>query len=297
MKRSVVIGIVVLLGVAGLAVFAANWSATAPGSGEESAASSAAAEMQPGDPAERPEDGSGASGSASGMAAMEKAARANRYLFAFFRKGENDQTLSMRTAFEAAMKKVAGRADAVEVDVTAASEREIVDKYDLDRAPMPLVLALAPNGAVTGGFPGEVSAEKLLEAFASPSTEKCMKALQDNKLVFLCIQNATTTSNDAAMEGIDAFKDDPRFAQATAIVTLDPKDTAEAEFLTDLQIDPKTTEAVTVFLAPPGVPIAKYDGATSKDELVATLMKASAACGPGGCGPGGCGPSGCPPQP
>ena len=297
MKQFVVIGIVVLLGVAGLAVFAATWSATGPGSGGEPAASSAEAEPQPGDPAKPPGDEAASQRPGKGVAAMKKAAGANRYLFAFFHREENDPTRSMRTSFEAAMKKVADRADAVEVDVTAESEREIVANYDLDRAPMPLVLALAPNGAVTGGFPGEVSEEKLLAAFASPSTEKCMKALQDNKLVFLCIQNATTTSNDAAMEGIGAFKADPRFAQATAIITLDPEDTAEAAFLADLQIDPKTAEAVTVFLAPPGVPIAKFDGATTKDELVATLMKASAACGPGGCGPGGCGPSGCPPQP
>jgi hypothetical protein len=71
---------------------------------------------------------------------------------------------------------------------------------------------------------------------------------------------------------------------------LDPTDTAEAGFLRDLQIDPKTETAVTVFLAPPGQPVAMYEGATDKDELVATLQKASSACGPGGCGPGGCAP-------
>ncbi|HUT94590.1 MAG TPA: hypothetical protein VMY37_34360 [Thermoguttaceae bacterium] len=225
-----------------------------------------------------------------GMAAMEKAAEAKKYLFALFRKEEDGQTAAMRSVLQEAMKEVADRADSVEVSVSAASERAIVDKFDLDRAPMPLILAIAPNGAVTGGFPTKVEKQELLKAFASPCTEKCMKQLQENRLVFLCVQNGTTESKDAAMEGVRQFKADARFAQATEIVMLDPTDAAEADFLKDLQIDPKTEVAVTVFLAPPGMPVARYEGATSKDEIVATLQKASSACGPGGCGPGGCPP-------
>lgn len=122
-----------------------------------------------------------------------------------------------------------------------------------------------------------------------------MKALQENKLVFLCVQNAKTKSNQAAMEGVREYAADEQFGRAAEIVTLDPADAVEAHFLKDLRISPQTAEAVTVLLAPPGAPIARYEGATSKKELVETLMKAS-ACGPGGCGPGGCGPGGCGPQ-
>jgi hypothetical protein len=235
--------------------------------------------------------------SGGGMAAMQKAAEAKKYLFALFRKEEDSQTSAMRAVLEDVMKEVADRATSVEVDVTVASERAIVEKFDLDRAPMPLILAIAPNGAITGGFPTEVDKQRLLDAFASSGTENCMKHLQENKLVFLCVQNANTKSNDEALKGVRDFKADARFAHATEIVMLDPTDAAEAGFLKDLRIDPETETAVTVFLAPPGQPVAMYEGATSKDELVATLQRASSACGPGGCGPGGCGPGGCcPPQ-
>jgi len=58
----------------------------------------------------------------------------------------------------------------------------------------------------------------------------------------------------------------------------------------NITADATTKTAVTVFLAPPGSPIAMYEGATSKSELLETLQKAG-SCGPGGvCGPGGCGP-------
>ena len=178
------------------------------------------------------------------------------------------------------------------MNITDSSEKAIVAKFQLDRAPMPLVLAMAPNGAITGGFPTKFEEQQLVDAFATPVTEKVMKHLQDGKLVFVCVQNGKTKSNDAAMQGIREFRADARFASATEIVMLDPADSAEASFLADLKVDRKTDEAVTVFMAPPGSAIAEYKGATDKAELVATLQKASSGCGcaGGSCGPGGCGP-------
>ena len=227
-----------------------------------------------------------------GMAAVKKAAEAKKYLFALFTKEEDSQTSAMRAVLKEVLEEVADKADSVEVDVTASSEKALVDEFGLARAPMPIILAIAPNGAITGGFPTRVEKQKLLDAFASRSMEKCMKQLQDNKLVFLCVQNENTKSNDEALKGVREFKADARFAQTTEIVMLDPTDEAEASFLKDIQVDPKTESAVTVFLAPPGMPIAKYEGATNKDAIVATLQKATSS----GCGPGECGPGGCPPQ-
>jgi len=232
-----------------------------------------------------------AEGSGKGMAAIRQAADAGKYLFMFFSKADDDQTLAMRKVFDKAMEKVADRAQGIALNVTNSSEKAVVAKFDLSRAPMPLILAMAPNGAITGGFPTKCEEQQLLDAFATPCTEKVMKHLQDGKLVFVCVQNGKTKSNDAAMQGVREFKADARFAGATEIVMLDPADPAEASFLADLKIDPKTDEATTVFLAPPGSAIAEYKGATDKAELAAVLQKAnSGGCAGGSCGPGGCGP-------
>ena len=165
------------------------------------------------------------------------------------------------------------------MNIADSSEKAIVDKFDLSRAPMPLVLAIAPNGAITGGFPTKFEEQQLLDAFATPGTEKVMKSLQDGKLVFVCVQNAKTKSNDAAMQGVRDFKADVRFASATEIVTLDPTDKKEASFLTDLKVSPDTAEAATVFVVPPGKAIGKFEGATNKDALVELLSKASRVAG------------------
>lgn len=225
-----------------------------------------------------------------GLEALDKAAADKKYLFAFFWNSDNVQTAAMKKVLEDAMAKVSDRVTTVSVRVGDPAEQGIVTKYDLERAPMPLVLAIAPNGAITGGFPTKVDEQQLLGAFASPGTEKCMKALQDGKLVFLCVQNDTTKSNVEALQGVTEFKSDERYASATEVVVLDPRDAAEASFLGDLKIDPGTTTAVTAFLAPPGSVIAEYQGATTKETLITALQQANTGCGPGGCGPGGCAP-------
>lgn len=208
-----------------------------------------------------------------GMAAMEAAAQRGNYLFAFFHKQEDDQTVAMRKVLAEVIQEVDDRADWVEVDVTSPKERPIVEEFGLEEFPMPLILALAPNGAITGGFPTAVQKHELLASFASPCTQQSMRLLQENKLVFLCIQNESTLSNDVATEGVRQFQQDPRLGQKAEIVYLDPADEAEADFLGQLQIDPNTPIAVTVFLVPPGAPIAIYEGPTNKDQLVATLER------------------------
>jgi len=229
-------------------------------------------------------------GPGKGMAAIKQAADAGKYLFMFFSKSDDGQTVAMRKVFDKAMEKVQDRAQSVAVNITDASEKAIVDKFDLSRAPMPLVLAMAPNGAITGGFPTRFEEEELLDAFATPAMEKVMKALQDGKLVFVCVQNGKTTASDAAMQGVRDFKADARFASATEIVMLDPTDKKEAKFLTDLRVSPDIAVATTVVIVPPGQAIAQIEGPTTKDKLIELLSKANTGCGPGGCGPGGCGP-------
>ena len=229
----------------------------------------------------------------NGMAAMKQAAEARQYLFVFFYGKADDQTSTFKKSFETAAAKIADKAMSVTVDVNSPAEKEIVEKFRIQNAPMPMVLSIAPNGAITGSYRGESSEKALLDTMVSPSFQSTLKALQEGKLVFLCVQNKTTKSNEAAMQGVKDFKADVRFAKFTETVAIDPSDTAEKAFLEKLQIDPKADEALTVFLAPPGAVVAKLKGATNKDGLIATLQAATA----GGCGSGGCGPKGCAPTP
>jgi hypothetical protein len=223
-----------------------------------------------------------------GLAAINRAAKANRNLYIFFYRQNDAKTQALGAVFNSAVAATGGRADSIAIPITNASEAGIVTKFGVKDAPMPLALVVAPNGAVTGGFPSNFTKEQLLGALATPAMQKVLGALRQRKLVLLCIQNGTTRANAEAMSGVRAFKADPQYAAATEVLMLDPSLPAERPFLAKLGMKGPMDEAMTVFVAPPGTVIGSFKGATHKSQLIATLTNAVKGCGPG-CKPGQCG--------
>ena len=226
-----------------------------------------------------------------GLAAIQQAGAAQKYLFVFFWRAQDAQTDQMWKSLQAAIAKTTDRATYTSLRVDDPTEKPLVDRYGIDRAPLPLVLALAPCGAVTKAFVGRLEENQLAAAFVSPCTERCMKALQDRKLVLLCVQNQGARIQPAVSQGVLDFKADQHYAAYTEVVCLNPGEAAEAGFLKDLQIDPRTPNLVTVLMSPPGSMVGRFDGPVTKEQLVAKLAAAQSGCCPGGkCGPGGCCP-------
>lgn len=223
---------------------------------------------------------------------MQTAAQKGAYTYIFFWSRNDHQTQTMRNVFQDGVQRLGNSVGAVEVNINDTGEKQTVDHFGVSRAPMPLVLAVAPNGAVTKAFPIRFTAEQLAQGIVSPAMQGCMKALQAQKLVLLAIQNPSTPYSQIAYRGAAQFKQDARFANSTEIVTLDPANPAEAGFLRSLNVAPGTREAVTVVLAPPGKPIATFTGPVTSQQIVKKVTAAQSGCCPGGkCGPGGCCPA------
>jgi hypothetical protein len=216
-----------------------------------------------------------------GATALETAAKNNKYLFIFFFDKEDSHTNAMKAVLQAAIAKMSARAESTTIDIADPAEKPIVDKFGARGAPMPVVLAVAPTGAATKAFPKQFDEAQLQEAFVSPCTAKCMRAIQDRHSVLLCVQNGKTQSNKEAMQGVEAFKNDPQYTKGIEVIMLDPADKAEQDFLKDLQVDPKTTTAVTLLVMPPGAPVARFTGALTKDEIETAVKAAQSSCGPG----------------
>jgi hypothetical protein len=222
-------------------------------------------------------------------AAMRRAAGANKTLFAFIVEKNDDATATLRETFESTLAKLGDQVQWTLLDRSDPAEKDFVSKYGLDRSPMPMVVAIAPNGAITGGFPAaQVTEERLRDALASPGLQQCIKALQERRLVMVCLQNSGTQANEEAMKGVNDFKANSQYGSVTDVVKVDPSDPKEVKLLAQLKADPQAKVATTAFLAPPGVLVAKVEGLTTKDSLAASLQKAMSSCAPGagsGCCP------------
>lgn len=229
--------------------------------------------------------------------AVEKAGKADKYVYALFYKEENDQTARARDLIASARKKISRKSEAVEINVADPGEQDIVGKFGVSRSPMPLVLVLAPNGAIMGGFPVYQLADdvKLVEAVGCIASEQTMKALQNKNMVALCVQNRKTADNAGAIRGVEDFLKDSKYGSTTAVVTVDPSAAEDAKFLSTLGVDTKSPVATTVLLAPPGVVIGTFQGATPKEKLISAVQAAAAPKAGGCCPPGSgksCGPTG-----
>ena len=228
----------------------------------------------------------------AGQAALEQAAAANKFAFVFFWKDRSPQTDKAWATLQPLAAKMADAAVVAAVQVTDPKEKQLVTHYGVDRAPLPLVLAIAPCGAITKAFTGQFNEQELQTAFVSPGTQHCLKALQDQKLVFVCVTDGNPAQPSAAVpEAVQQFKMDERFGPATEVVLLNAHDAGEAAFLQELKVDPRAAKPLTVFLAPPGSVIGQFDARATKDDFVKQVVAAqSNPCAGGKCGPNGCGP-------
>lgn len=232
-----------------------------------------------------------------GLAALSRTNTSNKYLFIFFHSGMNEAVQPLWAVFQSAMTQLPLKAEGIAVQITDPNEQEIVRRFDVSRAPMPLVLVVAPNGAIMGGFPQQFDESKLLGAIGTPAMEYVLKAVQQQRMVFVCAQNSLTQQNEAALLGVQEMRSDPAFAAAVDVIVVDPSNPEEARFLNQLQLIPNHPVAQTALIVPPGSPAGKWTGATSK-ALILAQLQTSGACGPGGacaggkCGPGGCAPPG-----
>jgi len=227
------------------------------------------------------------------QAVIDQAAAANKYTFIFFWRDRSPKTDKAWATLQPLATKMADAASVTAVEVTDPKERQLVAHYGVDRAPLPLILAIAPCGAITKAFTGEFNAQELQTAFVSPCTQHCLKALQDQKLVFVCVNDGNAGQPTSSVPvAVQQFKMDERYGAATEVVLLNASDAGEAAFLQELKVDPRAAKPLTVFLAPPGTVIGQFDARATKDDIVKQMAAAqSNPCAGGKCGPNGCVPA------
>lgn len=209
-------------------------------------------------------------------AALEKAAADGKYTFLVFYKTNDAATQAVAATLKEGLGTRSEIAIGAYVQVGQPGDKALVDKFDVSRAPMPMTIAVAPNGAITGMFAQKLTAEGIENSFVTPTMMRCMKSLQEGKLVFVCVQGAAKAPAPASLKD---FQADPHFKDRLVAYSMLAADSAEAKFRKQMQIDvAKAKGTTTVLLAPPGVLVGKFDEFVSKDEIAAALAKAGKCC-------------------
>jgi len=204
-----------------------------------------------------------------------QAAAEGKTTYLIFYRSWDGTAHAVGQAVKSHAEKHAAKATWAAVGINDPEQKLLVDKYQVSRAPMPLVLGVHPNGAITGVFQKPMTEAEFVQTLVSPTKAECMKRLQANQLVLVCVQ---TSAQQPVPQGVKDFQADPQFAQRTQVLTVQLKDPNEASFFAHLQIDPQTSAPVTVFMAPPGVLVGRFPPTASKAELSQGLHKAGKCC-------------------
>jgi hypothetical protein len=208
--------------------------------------------------------------------ALAQAAQHQKFAFILFYRASDPLTESIAKTLADGVAKRDDKATDIHIQVTNPAEKPVVDAFKVGRAPMPLVVAIAPNGAVTGIFQRKLEDRFLDEALVTPGMAHCMKTMQEGKLVLLCVDSSRAAPVPAA---VGDFKVDPAFKDRLIVISLVTNEANEERFLKTLEIDPARFKGSTmVLMAPPGTIIGKYAATATKDKLAADLHAAGKCC-------------------
>jgi hypothetical protein len=209
---------------------------------------------------------------------LDAAAEAGKFTFIVFSKSD---TAASRAMLEVVKAGVAARSENsawISADANAAGEQVLVEKLGIGRAPMPLTVAIAPNGAVTGIFPKTVKDEQLTACIVPPTMMRCMRSLQDQKLVFVCLTHEAD-EEAATPAGVQQLQLDPAFKDRVEVVSMLVDDPAEGRFIEQMKIEPKKVAGpYAVLIAPPGVLVGHYTAQATQAEIAAAIHKAGKCC-------------------
>jgi hypothetical protein len=157
-----------------------------------------------------------------------------------------------------------GKATFTTADANSAGEQTLVEKFGVGRAPMPLTVAVAPNGAVTGVFAKAITDEQMAVAIVPPTMMRCMKSLQEQKIV---------------PAGVRMLQLDPDFKERVVLVSMLVDDPAESRFTQQMKLDTaKVKGPYAVLIAPPGVLIGHFDAKSTQTEIASAIHKAGQCC-------------------
>ncbi len=207
---------------------------------------------------------------------LTSAAADGRFTFILFYRDNGPATQAMLATLQQALTDRDDEATLTYVDVNKRGQKPVIDRFGVGRAPMPLTVAVAPNGAVTGVFARSLTEARVADAFATPNMARCMKSMQEGRLVFVCIGLDDGADVPA---GVRDFRTDPEFDGRSDVVAFSAYDPAEKDFLDQLKVDPAALRSpVTAFLAPPAVLVGKFGPAATKNEMAAALHAAGKCC-------------------
>jgi hypothetical protein len=201
---------------------------------------------------------------------VEAAARDGKYTYLMFYREDNAATRQMASAIDRQVSRTSERTSWLRINVADRSAAAIVKRYDATRLPMPTVLGIAPNGAVTCVCQLKASQEQLDNAILTPRYCEMVKALQEQKITVVCLQPA---DSELVPAGVTQLAQDSNLKNYVVHISASASDLSEGRFFERMRVKTDIKEPVVLMFAPPGVHLGTFSANVSGQELAKTIHK------------------------
>lgn len=219
--------------------------------------------------------------------AIAEAARSGQFLFLTFYEAKDAAFAALTSSAEAFRKASPKKISSYAAVATDPANKEMVEKFGIrGSADMPILLVIAPNGVITGGYPRTVTPEQLKQGVGVTDLMlKVLKPLQERKVALVALQNQSTKLNAESWQGVNEFANDANYKQLVTAIKADPSAAGSQEFVKQCGLLVPLTEAAVVVLLPPGSIGKILSGKVTKADILASLQACAAgsSCKPGAC--------------
>jgi hypothetical protein len=195
-----------------------------------------------------------------------------------------------RNLIQQAMQQVK-KSTLVELDRSSPGNADLVAKFRLAGAPVPLILVTARTGILAGGAPASsATVEQLVGMIPSPKKAEALQAIQSGKAVLISVSRKGMATQSGAKAACAAACG--QLADKCVTLQIDMDDPQEASFLAAMKVDLASVEPVTLVINAQGQVAGTYAGAADVASLVQAATKKVGGCCPStvqggakGCGP------------
>jgi len=200
----------------------------------------------------------------------------------FIDNGNSKESLTLLENTRENIKPLSDRFEIIEVNYNKEKDSllkflnaNLIDKF-------PIIISIAPNGAITKMFEQKCNSDELREAVVTEKQSEMLLSLQKGNAVFLCVYKGQPDKMTTVKSELKTIE--TNFKGFASVHYLDRSDSKETSFIKDLP--PINSDIAVLTIVPPGSITGKLEG---EQINVKNLMQAlQSSCGSGGCGNGGC---------
>lgn len=165
----------------------------------------------------------------------------------------------------------------VTMDREDKNNKDLVTKYGLAGAPLPILLVISPKGNLAGGYLlKDATTDLLIKQIPTPKQDEVLTVINNKKSVFIVVAKSSFTDKEKALENCkSAIKLN---GNKSELIEIDLSDTKEKSFLELLKVNTATTTTATIVLNSKGQITGTFYEVKDAASLVPLANKVVSSC-------------------